>query len=432
MQGGLNLLERLKPIEIEKNIKLHIIKTDKFKTNLVSVYFKRPLVKEEVTKNALLSMVLPRGTKKYTSSMAISKELEGLYGAFLGCDVAKKGERQIIQFRMQLINDQYVEDKNLLAKGMEILNEYMNDPYEINGCLEKDYVNQEKDNLMERIEGRKNDKMKYAYDRCIEEMCENENFSLYPYGNIEDLKNITSESLYAHYKNIISTSPIDICVVGDFNELEIQTLVTEKLKFRQDNVVSIEREKIAYTPDGVKKLKEEMDINQGKLNLGYRTNVPFESELYHSLLVYSNILGGGPNSKLFKNVREKESLCYYIFSRIEKFKSLMLIGSGIEFDNYEKAVTLIEKEINEMNQGNFSDEDINSAKNSIITSIRGMTDSPYMLGDFYYSQAISGSEDTLETMIEKIRKVNKEQIIEAGKNIQLDTIYFLKNKGEVR
>ncbi|QZY57195.1 EF-P 5-aminopentanol modification-associated protein YfmF [Crassaminicella profunda] len=426
------MLNRLKPIEIGKKIKLHIIKTDKFKTTLVSVYLKRPLIKEEVTKNALLSMVLPRGTKKYTSSMEISKKLEGLYGAFLGCDVAKKGERNIIQFRMQLINDQYVEDNNLLAEGMEILNEYINDPHMVNGCFEKDYVDQEKDNLIERIEGRKNDKMKYAYDRCIEEMCKDENFSLYTYGNIEDLKNVTSESLYEHYKNIIRTSPIDICVVGDFDELEIQTLVTEKLKFKQVDVVSIEREKIECFPDQVNKIEEEMDINQGKLNLGYRTNIPFESELYHPLLVYSNILGGGPNSKFFKNIREKESLCYYIFSRVEKFKSLMMIGSGIEFVNYEKGIKLIEKEIGEMNQGNFSNEDIESAKNSIITSIRGMTDSPYMLGDFYYSQAISGSEDTLETMIEKIRKVTKEQIIEAGKNMQLDTIYFLKNKGEVR
>ncbi|QXM05801.1 EF-P 5-aminopentanol modification-associated protein YfmF [Crassaminicella indica] len=426
------MLNRLKAIKIGENIKLHIIKTDKFKTNLVSVYLKRPLIKEEVTKNALLSMVLPRGTKNYTNSMAISKKLEELYGAFLGSDVAKKGERNIIQFRMQLINDQYVKDQNLLAKGMEILNEYINDPYIINGFFKKDYVDQEKENLIERIVGRKNDKMKYAYDRCIEEMCKDESFSLYQYGNIEDLKNITNQSLYEHYKNIIHTSPIDICVVGNFDENEIEELVSQKLKFKQEDVVSIGREKIEYIPESIKKIEEEMDIRQGKLNLGYRTNIPFESKRYYALLVYSNILGGGPNSKLFKNVREKESLCYYIFSRIEKFKSLMMIGSGIEFSNYDKAVSLIEKEINEMNHGSFSEEDIESAKNSIITSIRGMTDSPYMLADFYYSQAISDSDETLETMIENIRKVNKEQIIEAGENICLDTIYFLRNKREDR
>lgn len=425
------MLNRLKPIKLGDKIKLHIIKTDKFKTNLISVYFQRPLIKEEVTKNALLSMVLSRGTKSYNSSKELSKALEGLYGAFLGSDVAKKGERNIIQFRMQLANDKYVEDKNVLAKGMEILNEMMHDPYLIDGCFKKDYVDQEKGNLAEKIEGRKNDKMKYAFDRCIEEMCSNESFSLYSHGNNEDLKNITSELLYKHYTNIIHSSPIDICVVGDFDEKEIEKLVIEKLKFRQQEVVTIEREKIEYIPEKVKNIKENMDINQGKLNLGCRTNIPFESHMYQPLVLYSNILGGGPNSKFFKNIREKESLCYYIFSRVEKFKSLMLIGAGIEFENYDKAVSLIKEQMIDMNNGNFSEEDIESAKNAIITSIRSMTDSPFMLADFYYTQGISNNDDTLEEMIEKIRNVNKEQIIEAGKSIKLDTIYFLKNKGEV-
>ncbi|TCO79319.1 EF-P 5-aminopentanol modification-associated protein YfmF [Marinisporobacter balticus] len=426
------MLKRLKPIAIEKQIKLHIIKTDKFKTNLVSVYFQRPLAKEEVTKNALLSMVLPRGAKNYTSSKALSKALEGLYGAFLGSDVTKKGERNILQFRMQLANDKYVEDENVLAKGMEILNEVINNPYIVEGSFKDDYVNQEKENLAERIEGRKNDKMKYAFDRCIEEMCRNEPFSLYPYGNIDDLKNITSTSLYAHYKNVITSSPIDICVVGDFDEKEIEKLVTEKLKFNQKEVIAVKREKIEYIPDEINVVEENMDINQGKLNLGYRTNIPFESAMYQPLVLYSNILGGGPNSKFFKNIREKESLCYYIFSRVEKFKSLLLVGAGIEFENYDKAVSLIKAQMMDMNKGDFSEEDIESAKNSIITSIRSMTDTPHMLADFYYTQAISNNEDTLETMIEKIRNVEKTQIIEAGKSIKLDTIYFLKKKEEVR
>ncbi|WP_168198258.1 EF-P 5-aminopentanol modification-associated protein YfmF [Crassaminicella thermophila] len=426
------MLNRLKTIKIGKKIKLHMIKTDKFKTNLVSVYFQRPLVKEEVTKNALLSMVLPRGTKSYISSKEISKALEGLYGAFIGCDVAKKGERNIIQFRMQLVNDKYVEDKEVFIKGMQILNEFIHDPYLVDGCFKKDYVDQEKENLIKKIEGRKNDKMKYSYERCIEEMCKNENYSLYEYGSIEDLKNISNESLYEHYKKIIHSTPIDICVVGDFDEKEMESLIAKKLNFKQEGVISVEREKIECIPDDVKIIEDEMDINQGKLNLGYRTNIPFESELYYPLLVYSNIFGGGPNSKLFKNVREKESLCYYIFSRVEKFKSLMLIGSGIEFNNYDKTVSLIKQQMEEMNSGNFSNEDIESAKNSIITSIRSMTDSPYMLADFYFSQAISNNEDTLDEMIKKIRTVDKEQIITAGKSIKLDTIYFLKGKGEVR
>lgn len=409
-----------------------MIKTNKFKTNLVSVYFQRPLVKEEISKNALISMVLPRGTVNYPTSKKIAQALEGLYGAYLNSDVGKKGERHILQFRMQLPNDKYVEEKNIMVKGMKILNEFMNQPYIVENRFKEEYVQQEKENLLEKIEGRKNDKMKYAYDRCIEEMCKSESFALYEYGNVEDVKDISSEDLYIHYQNILRTSPIDICVVGDFDEKEMQSLVEENLIFYEDEPKEIQREKIEYIPEQVRFVEDNMDINQGKLTLGYRTNIPFESSLYQPLMVYSSILGGGPNSKLFKNVREKESLCYYIFSRMEKFKSLMLIGSGIEFANYEKTVTLIKKQMEEMNQGKFSTEDIKSAQNSIITSIRSMTDSPSMLADFYYTQAITKNNDSLEEMIEKIRQVDKDQIIKAGQNIKLDTIYFLKNKEEVR
>lgn len=390
---------------------------------------KRPLVKEEVTKNALLSMVLSRGTKNYNSTKTISKELEVLYGASLGCDVSKKGERNIIQFRVGLASEKYVEDKNILAKGMNMLNELINHPYIMNACFEKKYVDQEKENLLERIEGRKNDKMQYAYSRCIEEMCKKENFSLYTYGDVEDLRKITSEELYEHYKKIIHSSTIDICAVGNFEEEKMKDMVMDHFDFKQEDVVEVEREKVEYSPEKVNVVEENMAINQGKLTLGYRANIPYDHELYYPLLVYSNILGGGAHSKLFKNVREKESLCYYIFSRVEKFKSLMMIGSGIEFENYDKTVKLIGENIEDMNNGKFTMEDIEGAKNSMITSVRAMTDSSYMLADFYYTQAITGNRDTIEEIIEKIKKVTKEQIVEAGKHIKLDTVYFLTNKG---
>ncbi|WP_129596461.1 EF-P 5-aminopentanol modification-associated protein YfmF [Anaerophilus nitritogenes] len=425
------MLKKLKPIQIGKHINLHMIQTDKFKTNLISVYFQRPLRKEEVTKNALISMILPRGTKTYSSSKEIAKVLEDLYGSYIGCDVAKKGERNIFQFYMKLPNGKYIEDPEIFQKGMNILNEFINDPYKINGLLKNDYVNQEKENLKEKIEGRKNDKMKYAYDRCIEEMCKEEDYSLYVYGSIEDLEKLSEEELYKHYEKILHTSVVDICVVGDFNQEEMEKMIKKNIKIDQKEVVLVEREKIEYNPYEVKLIKEPMDVNQGKLSLGYRTNIPFESELYHPLVVYSNILGGGPNSKLFRNVREKESLCYSIFSRVDKFKSLMLINAGIEFENYEKTLSLVKEQVSSMNQGEFSQEDIESAKKSIITSIRSMTDSPYMMSEFYYTQAISHNEDTIEEMIEKIKHVTKEDIIKVAQKIKLDTIYFLTGKEEV-
>lgn len=422
------MLKRLAPVELGQGIHLHIIKTDKFKTNLVRVYLQRPLEKKEVTKNALLSMILPRGTERFATSMAISKELEGLYGAALSSDVSKKGERNIIQFALQLASDKYLEEKDVFEKGLSVLNEIIHKPYLQEDQFYVQYVEQEKDNLKERIEGRINDKMSYALERCIEEMCSDEKFSLYEYGSVEDLEKISPQSLYEHYQQVIGNSKVDIFVVGDMDETVVERLILKHLTFVPGNKLSVEREEIKFKPATVKKVEDQMDVSQGKLTLGYRTNLPFESELYHPLVVFSNILGGGPNSKLFRNIREKESLCYYIFSRIEKFKSLMMISSGIEFDNYDKAVELVGKELEEMKNGNFTAEDIESAKNSIITSMQAMTDSPGMLADFYYTQVISNNPDSLDEIINKVRSVTKEAIITSSKHIELDTIYFLRDK----
>jgi predicted Zn-dependent peptidase len=428
----MKLLRRLAPIELGQGVHLHVIKTDKFKTNLIRVYLQRPLEKEEVTKNALLTMVLPRGTERYTTSMAVAKALEDLYGASLSSDVSKKGERNIIQFALQLANDKYLEEKGIFEKGLAILNELIHKPYLQEGKFLSQYVDQEKDNLKERIEGRINDKMSYALDRCIEEMCADEKFSLYEYGSVEDLEKISSRSLYEHYQNIIGGSKVDIFVVGDMDEVTVKNMVMQHLTFPSGDKLAVEREEIHKNPPKIRKIEDQMDISQGKLTLGYRTNLPFENELYHSLVVFSNILGGGPNSKLFRNVREKESLCYYIFSRIDKFKSLMMISSGIEFDKYDKTVELIGKQLDEMKTGGFTTEDIESAKNSIITSMRAMTDTPSMMADFYYAQVISNNLDSLDEMIDKVRKVTKEAIIASSKHMELDTIYFLRDKKEGR
>lgn len=424
------MLDKILPISMGNGVTLHLINTKKFKTSLVSVYLQRPLTQEEVTKNALISMILPRGTKRLETSKDIAKYLENLYGTSIGSNVSKKGERNIINFRMQMINEIYIDEKHILEKGIKILNEFINDPLIEQGHFKTEYLNQERANLIERIEGRKNDKMKYAYERCIEEMCRNEAFSLYEYGNVKDLKEISDITLFMHYENLLKSSPVDICVVGDISNIDIQKMIDRNMKFEINKPIAVEREKLFNKSEEVKNVAEEMDISQGKLVIGYRTNIPFESELYEPLVVYSNILGGGPNSKLFKNLREKESLCYYIFSRIEKFKSLMLISSGIEFDNFDKTVDLVGMQIKDMNDGNISSEEIESAKNAIITAIRSMTDSPGMLADFYYTQIISNNQDNIEEIINKIKKVNKETIVEAGKNIKIDTIYFLRDKKE--
>lgn len=426
------MLRILDEIEMNDSVKLHVIKADKFKTNLIGIYIRRPLSKQEATKNSLLSMLLNKGTKEYPSFIELNRKLEDLYGSILVSKVTKKGEKQIINLKMQMPNSKYINDKNILKEGLRILNDIINNSLVENGAFKKDSFNQEKDNLKEKIKGRINDKMRFAVDRCVEEMCDEENYSIYEYGDIDELDKIDEKSLYEHYQNIILTSPIDIFIVGDVEEDNVKNMFNESIKIRRGDIINIPREEINKKIANVKEAEDRFNINQGKLTLGYRTNIPYESKLYESSILFSNILGGGPNSKLFKNVREKESLCYYIFSKVDKFKSIMLVSSGVEFENFEKTKELVKKEVKSLIEGNFTEDDIEIAKKSVITSIKSLTDTPNMLMDFMYSQILSNSLDTIENIIKKIEAVSKESIIEAGKKFELDTIYFLNKEGEAK
>lgn len=414
--------------EIDNGVHLNLINTEKFKTNLVSLNIIRPLSRDEVTMNALIPLVLKRGTSHYNSSLEIQRRLEELYGASLSINVDKKGERQIIRFAIEAVNSVYIEEENLLKHVIEMLNEISFNPFLKEGSFSENYVNQEKENLRKRIESRINDKKTYAVERCIEEMCKNENFSIYKYGYVEDLGEIDNRKLYEHFKSILETSPIEISVVGNVGKDEVISNIKDIFSFTRGEIVKIPREDVLKDIQTKNMVSENMDVNQGKLTLGLRTNIPYEDKLYEPLILASNILGGGANSKLFKNVREKESLAYYIYSRSYKYKSLMIIASGVESENFNKALDIIKEQITELKEGKFSENDIEESKNSVVTSIRSMTDSNYSISEFYLSEALTDGERNVEEIIATIRDVSKEEIIESAKKISLDTIYFLRKK----
>lgn len=416
--------------EIDKGIHLNIINTEKFKTNLISFYIIRPLTKEEVTKNALIPLVLKRGTQKYNTSLEIQKKLEMLYGADLSINIDKKGERQLIRISIEAVNSLFIKEDNLLNDIMKIINEIVYNPYLENEYFSGKYVKQEKENLKKRIAGRINDKKNYAVERCIEEMCKNERYSIYKHGYIEDLENIDSRKLYDYYQSIIKTSPIEIFIVGNIEMNEAQESINNNFEFERGEVINIPREDVLKTVKNKNMVYENMDVKQGKLSIGLRTNIPYEDNLYEAFILASNILGGGANSKLFKNVREKESLAYYIYSKSYKYKSLLLIASGIDFENFDRSLEIIKNQINELQEGNFTDEEIADSKNAIITSVRSMKDSNYTLTEFYLSQSLTNDDKDVDQLINNIKNIKKEDIVNAAKKLSLDTIYFLRNKDE--
>lgn len=412
--------------KLDRGVHVNIIRNNKFKSNLISFYIIRPLKREEVTKNALLPLVLRRGTGNYNSSLDIERKLEELYGSDLSIGVTKKGEKQIIRISIEGVENKYADGINILKQKIELLNEIINNPLIENGKFVDKYVELEKRNLSERIKGRINDKKQYAIDRCIESMCKEENFKIYKYGYEEDLKEIGSKILFDHYKKILKTSPIEICVVGNIDKEEILKYLTELIKEKRIDTEEIQRENIDIDVIEEKEVIDEMDINQGKLCIGYRTKVPYESNLYEAFLIANHILGGGPDSKLFLNVREKESLAYYIYARSYKYKSIMIIASGIEFDKYDQSVKIIKEQVSEMLNGNFTDKDIEQSKKSIITSLKTILDDNFSISEFYLNKAITAEEKNIEDIINNINNVKKEDIIRSLQNLKLDTVYFLK------
>ncbi|MFQ9287012.1 MAG: EF-P 5-aminopentanol modification-associated protein YfmF [Intestinibacter bartlettii] len=418
-------MKNLKTLEIGKNVKLTLIPESKFKTNLISVYIQRKLDRNEVTKNALLPGILKSGCNKYKTLGQLTDREEELYGSYLHAGASKRGESQVLGFSILSVNEKYLDEK-ILGQCIEFLNEIINNPLVIDGGFNEEYLNIEKEILKDSIMSIINDKGNYAMKRTNEIMFEGEPYSINGKGYIEDLDTIDRVGLYEHYKEVLKTSPIEIMIEGEFEETEVVELIKEKFQFDRGNIIDIPKEEYYKEVDEVKEVKENMDIAQGKLVMGYRCNVDYlDEEKYYSLLLGSRILGGGADSKLFINVREKESLCYTIYSTIQKSKSTMMVCSGIEAQNYEKTVNLVKEQVQKLKDGDITESEISNAKIAFINSLNSLNDEIGRISDFYFSQSISKNKSDLDQIKNMINKSTKEDIVEAVKNIELDTIYFL-------
>jgi predicted Zn-dependent peptidase len=421
--------EQVLKIDSFNGIDVYKIRAEKFKTNSINVFFQDNLSRENVTKNALVPAVLRRGSKNFNTFQDLALYLEELYGASFDCGISKKGEQQIVHFYMDHISDKYTgSDEKLFLKCFNLIFEIITQPVLEDGVFKKDYLEQEKENLKKIIEGRINDKMQYSVERCLEETCKGEPFQIYEYGFIEDLPSIESKELFDHYQMMLESFPMKVFVAGDIDDAALNSVIQKLKGLKRRSVKSITPPKIEKQVGEVKEITESLNITQGKLSLGLRTNTRPDDKAYYALMVCNSILGGGIHSKLFQNVREKESLAYYSFSRLEKFKGLMVISSGIEIQNRYKALNIILKQLEEMKKGNISDYEYESSIKSIKTGLESLKDSQIQMVDYFLSQTITGTNDTLNNLMEKIKKVTRQDIKDVAQRISLDTIYFLTSQ----
>ncbi len=422
--------------EIKEGIKVHLIKNDNFKTDFTVVFLTIPLEKENITKNALIPAILRSGSHKYETYQKISEELEMLYGASFDCGIDKTGDNLVLKFYIESINDNYLPQiNNNLEKVLEILLDIIFDPKVTNDEFEAEYIEIEKRNLEMIIKAQKDDKDQYAYDRCINIMYNNSGYGLSKYGNLEDLQAINSHNLYEQYKQLIDNAKIDIIISGDYEEEKILNYVEtneliKKLNPRKEkiniNKYSIE---IKDKKDKANEINEELDIVQGKLVIGLDILPNELGDFRFISILYNAIFGNGVSSKLFQIVREKESLAYTAKSEYIAQKNNIFIRCGIECQNYEKATELIKKLLEDMKNGEFSEEDITKAKDYILAGVDAINEEQDSQILFLFGQELTKMPLTIEEHKNNIQKVTKEQIVEFANKIQLNTIYFLKNGG---
>lgn len=393
----------------------HEIKTKGFKTNLYSIFFTVPMNEETVTINSLLPAVLRRGSKNYPSQLEIGKKLEEMYGASFNCGVDKMGDYQVLKFYMEILSDEFIPEKQ---KPVEFLKEIVFEPLLEDGHFKKEYVDQEKENLKKIIESRQDNKAKYALDRCIEEMFEGESYGIYKFGKVEDLANINEINLCEQYQKLLKDARIDCYACG--NEIQ-STKIENEGKQVENNAKVKQAENQKHTIKN-KEIKETLDVSQGKLIIGLVT--PDKDKSVISM--YNTILGGGANSKLFQNVREKAGLAYSASSSYIRRKNTIFIKTGIETANYDKAVEIIKKQIEDMKNGDITDDEFNSAKELILSSLRLLSESQEDLIAYDFDRALYGESVKLEEYMKQIENVTKEQVIDVAKDVQLDTIYFMQ------
>ena len=419
-----------KQTEIKKGIKLHTIKTEKFKTNLIAIMLTTKLNRENVTKNALVPAVLRRGTKNLTTQEEINKKLEEMYGASLDCGLDKTGDNQVLKFYIETVNDEFLpqEAENMLKTSLEKIFEFVFNPYLENGCFKKEYVEQEKENIKQIIDGKIDNKARYSLDRCIEEMYKDKPYGLYKYGYVEDMKNINEKNLYEYYQQLIDECKIDIFVSGIIDE------ETENIIKNNENIIKLkdrepqynEPEIIAKRTEKENDVQESMDVTQGKLIIGMDLDID-DDNLRFDVMIYNSIFGGSANSKLFQNVREKASLAYTASSSYYRFKNNIFINCGIEIKNYEKALEIIKQQIEDMKKGDFTDEEVENAKKGIIASIKTIDDEQDTEITYFFSQELSKSKCNIEQYMQKISEVTKDKVVDVANKVSINTVYFLKD-----
>ncbi|MFQ6791822.1 MAG: EF-P 5-aminopentanol modification-associated protein YfmF [Thomasclavelia sp.] len=404
---------------------LHVIPTKKFKNITMSLKLENKLTKENVTKRSLLAFMLTGGTELYPSTQALSTHLEDLYGMNFGTNLATKGLGQVLNISSVCINEAFLPyPEDLLKEQIKMFNDVLFLPNVKDGKFDEQTFNIKKKELKERLMAQQDDKFMYGIEQLFKNMGEGGFLSISNNGYIDEIDQISNEEVYQYLQTCLENDVKHVYVVGDVDE-SIVDVFKANLKFNSSPKIINPVTNFKSTKQEVLEVIERQDVTQSKLNLGYVVDCNFTDPGTYAMTVFNAMFGGFSQSRLFRVVREQNSLCYYISSSYGAFSGIMTVNAGIEQTDYQKALTLIKQELENFQAGKFSDDEISLAKLMLKSSLTKTKDEPISLITLAYNRDLTGVKETNDEYLEKLMKVTREEIIDASKKVHLDTIFLL-------
>ena len=421
----------------DAGMRFHGIVTDKFKMSRLSFNFILPADKNKSPLTKLMLAVMMRGSAKYPTVTAINRRLDELYGATVTWRATRIGERHIFRISCEMLGEKYrlPDDECNISMGVcdVILDILLNPLKDGNGLLSSANIESEKKLAIDALKARINDQKAYASAQCQKLMLGDDPAGISIEGSEKQIAAFTPEELTENIAYFLKNSVLECYYVGNDDFTGLAKAVGDAFApLKRENLVLCGEEKafVSKNADCIRSAEETMSVSQGRLNIGLTCGVIMSDENYYSMSLFNEMFGGSSVSKLFMNVREKQSLCYYCYSSYHSATGIIMIGCGIKPENRDKAFAEIENQLREMQSGRFSEEDIITAKRTVISGLRQISDSPSAIEAYKFRGFLAGVDETAEETIERLNAVGKDSIIAAAQRVRIDTVYFLSGNGE--
>ncbi|MBC8569435.1 EF-P 5-aminopentanol modification-associated protein YfmF [Zongyangia hominis] len=406
------------------------IRDEKFKSNRISIHLLTTLSEDTAAQNAVVPAILRKGYAGCPDFTELNRKLARLYGAMLDADVRKIGDYQIINLSIQSLDDRFtMENEAVVKECCELLCGLLLDPKTVDGAFDPTDVELEKKYLIASIQAEINEKRSYAINRCLEIMCAGSPAGIGRYGSEAKAQEITPQSAFAAYERLIRSSQIEIIFCGSGDPAPAKELFQTAFAKVERAPQALPEMEMLPASEKVKRETDELDVTQAKMVLGFTADVGRDRAALAAARMMVAVYGGTPFSRLFLNVREKLSLCYYCAARFDRAKGTMMVDCGIEDQNRQKAYDEILRQLDVMKEGGFTDEEFDAAKLSMQNSFENIGDSLAGLESWYLGQIITGEYRSPKEETEQILAVSREAVVAAAQKVRLDTVYYLTGKG---